>query len=752
MVVSVGPEFDEYPEGLVRHFCLGTGVLREKRVIHPLGKSVNNNRIGIRSISLAVVFLSLLGLASAAPLSYVPQRLMQPDGTFLECFASGDEYYNWLHDQLGYTIVQNPVTGYYVYALPGKRSLTPSALVPGRDNPALLGVDPWLAIPASAAEERRAAWIAALPGSPANAPTLGSFTNIAIFIRFSDESKFTDTYSKYELMFNDQTVGTSSLYNYYREVSYGGVSITTNLYPVPSGGTTVISYQDSHPRGYYQPYNATSNPIGYQGGDDGSERTTREHALLKAAVDSIGPFVPASVNLDSDNDGRVDNVVFIVRGSPTGWSSLLWPHQWVLYSVTATINGKRVYAYNLQLESSISVGVLCHEMGHSLGMPDLYHYNSTPVTPIGSWDIMATSTSTPMHMGAYMKYKYGKWIPSPPILAVPGTYSIKPLTSSTGNVYRILSPYSSSEYFVLEYRKKVGIFERSLPGEGLLVYRINSTRSGNAQGPPDELYIYRPGGTTTVNGTLSSAAFSSEAERTGINDETNPSTFLTSGAPGGLALSSVGTRGDSITFVLGVPVTAVVDSFTALYVRPDSILVSWIARAQYRSLGFALELSDSTPTGYLPVAGSSMNGGGTTATSIWYSFVDRLNPGKKYYRIKEIDSSSAVRYSSKVAAVNFPAAAVSEAMPLPYRFEVLQNYPNPFNPKTVVSYQLPVVSEVRLVVYDLLGREVSVLVNEKQPAGSYSVTFQAGGLASGMYLYRMTAGEFHQTHTMLLLK
>jgi hypothetical protein len=355
-------------------------------------------------------------------------------------------------------------------------------------------------------------------------------------------------------------------------------------------------------------------------------------------------------------------------------------------------------------------------------------------------------------MGAYLKYKYGKWISSPPSLAVPGTYSIKPVTSPTGNLYKVPSPYSTSEYFVLEYRKKVGIFERSLPGEGLLVYRINSTRNGNAQGPPDELYIYRPGGTATVNGTLSSAAFSSEAARTSINDETNPSTFLTSGSPGGLAVSNVGTRGDSITFVLGVPVTAVIDSFTALYVRPDSILVSWVARAQYRSLRLELEVSDSTPAGYLPVAGSSMNGGGTTSSSLRYSFVDRLNPGKRYYRIREVDSSSAVRYSSKVAVVNFPTAAVAEAGPLPDRFAVLQNYPNPFNPKTVVSYQLSVVSEVRLEVYDILGREVATLVNEKKPAGRYQVTFDGTRVSSGVYFYRLTAGRYVESRRMLLIK
>jgi M6 family metalloprotease-like protein len=460
-----------------------------------------------RVYALALLTIVVSSGVAAAPLRFVPQRVMQPDGAILECFASGDEYYNWLHDELGYTIVQNPSTGYYVYALPGKGGLSPSSLIPGRGNPALLGVEPWLMIPAEEIIARREASLAAVPGPVVNAPTLGSFTNIVIFIRFSDETEFADTYSKYTQMFNDSAAGKSSQFTYFREVSYGAVSIPTNLYPVPDSGTTAWSYQDSHPRGYYQPYDSTTNPLGYQGGDNGSERTQREHALLKAAVDSVGRFVPASVNLDTDNDSRVDNVVFIVRGSPTGWSSLLWPHKWSLYTVTANINGKRVYSYNLQLQSSINVGVLCHEMYHSLGAPDLYHYTSSAVTPVGSWDIMATSPSTPMHMGAYMKYKYGGWISSPRLISSPGTYWLNPVTSSAGNLCKVASPYSATEFFVLEYRKKVGIFERSLPGEGLLVYRINSARNGNANGPPDEIYIYRPNGTATVNGTLSSAAF-----------------------------------------------------------------------------------------------------------------------------------------------------------------------------------------------------------------------------------------------------
>jgi len=152
-------------------------------------------------------------------------------------------------------------------------------------------------------------------------------------------------------------------------------------------------------------------------------------------------------------------------------------------------------------------------------------------------------------MGAFMKYKYGGWIPSIPVITNNGTYSLNTLTSSTGQCYRINSPSSSTEYFVVEYRRKTGTFENSLPGSGLLVYRINTTvGDGNAEGPPDEVYIYRPGGTTTANGTISSAHFSSAVGRTAINSSTNPTPFLTSGAAGGLDLSAIGAAGTTISF------------------------------------------------------------------------------------------------------------------------------------------------------------------------------------------------------------
>jgi hypothetical protein len=89
---------------------------------------------------------------------------------------------------------------------------------------------------------------------------------------------------------------------------------------------------------------------------------------------------------------------------------------------------------------------------------------------------------------------------------------------------------------------------------------------------------------------------------------------------------------------------------------------------------------------------------------------------------------------------------------LPSTPQLLQNYPNPFNPTTAIRYQLSAVSDVKLVVYDILGREVAELVNERKAPGSYEVRFDATGLASGIYLYRLTAGSFVRVRKMVLVR
>jgi hypothetical protein len=89
---------------------------------------------------------------------------------------------------------------------------------------------------------------------------------------------------------------------------------------------------------------------------------------------------------------------------------------------------------------------------------------------------------------------------------------------------------------------------------------------------------------------------------------------------------------------------------------------------------------------------------------------------------------------------------------LPEDFGLSQNYPNPFNPTTTISYQLPVDAHVTLVVSDIMGREVATLVNGQEEAGYKSVTFDASHLASGIYLYRLQAGNFVESKKLMLMK
>jgi hypothetical protein len=88
----------------------------------------------------------------------------------------------------------------------------------------------------------------------------------------------------------------------------------------------------------------------------------------------------------------------------------------------------------------------------------------------------------------------------------------------------------------------------------------------------------------------------------------------------------------------------------------------------------------------------------------------------------------------------------------PESFNLHQNYPNPFNPTTTIKYQIPELSFVMLKVYDVTGNEISTLVNEKKPAGSYTVEFDAIGLPSGVYFYKLLASSFFETKKMILMK
>ncbi|MBW6499016.1 MAG: M6 family metalloprotease domain-containing protein [Bacteroidales bacterium] len=500
------------------------------------------------AVLLLAVFLPLQLLA--AYVENLPQKVVQPDGSVLELLASGDEFFNYLHDANGYTIIQG-ADGYYYYAIRESEKVIPSPFRVDSHDPVALGLEKRVMISPELYRKRLEDFNMHVDKS-AKAPHTGDMVNLVIYIRFSDDDEFTTPRSTFDDYFNKPQG--PSLRHYFQEVSYGQLEIESHHFP-ESEMNVNLSYQSPQPRSYFQPQSET-NPNGYDpniptnNGTNPNGRTYREQSLLVAAVLAVSQEIPLDLNLDADGDGRVDNVSFIIRGQQDGWNNLLWAHRWVLWSQVVNINGKRVYDYTFQPQTQSGVNVLCHEMFHALGAPDLYHYNSTGFTPVGPWDLMHSGF---VHMGAYMKWKYAgqQWVTDIPTISDPGTYTLNPLTSPENNVFRINSINSDDEFFVVEYRKRGGHYETNIPGEGLLVYRINPLAgNGNAQGPPDEVYLFRPNGSMQSDGNVLQAHLSEQVGRTEFSDNTNPHAFLSNNLPGEILITNISAAGETISFDL----------------------------------------------------------------------------------------------------------------------------------------------------------------------------------------------------------
>ncbi|MBT7043844.1 MAG: M6 family metalloprotease domain-containing protein, partial [Gammaproteobacteria bacterium] len=504
---------------------------------------MNNSFYKSIIISLLTTFIGIILSINSygAYLRNIPMKMTQPDGTIINCFATGDEFYNWLHDADNHTIIRNPATGYLVYAVIEEGKLIPSDFVVGEVNPADVGIEPGLNVFPEISQLKSTG----IEGIQ-NAPKTGILNNIVLFIRFLDQAEYTEPISNYDDMFNGNSF---SLQGYFNEVSAGQLNISSTYYPAPNNNI-VVSYQDQFNRNYYEVYDSITNPAGYS---TSAERTVREHTLLENAVNSLKIQIEGSgLDFDSDNDGYVDNICFIVQGSPAGWSELLWPHKWALYSKNVFISGARVWEFNFQLSDVTEVSVLCHEMFHTLGAPDLYHYNGDGLNPVAGWDLMAYDYA--QHMTTWMKHKYGQWFNTVPEITANGTYKLPAVSDSPFACFKIPVPESTTEFFMVEYRRKTGYDANlfSTYDEGLLVYRVNTLFEGNAGGPPDELYVLRPEVTdTTLNGYWPDAALSADQNRTILNDNSDPLPILSDSTVTSLSIYDVGLVGDSIEFKVG---------------------------------------------------------------------------------------------------------------------------------------------------------------------------------------------------------
>ena len=125
-----------------------------------------------------------------------------------------------------------------------------------------------------------------------------------------------------------------------------------------------------------------------------------------------------------------------------------------------------------------------------------------------------------------------------------------------------------------------------------------------------------------------------------------------------------------------------------------------------------------------------------------------------YYRLKQVGDNIETKYSQLRNVQIEPVTGIDDpdGNEIPTGYSLLQNYPNPFNPTTIVKYNIVKNENVSLKVYDVLGREVKILVNEMQLPGKYEVEMNGSGLSSGVYIYRLQAGDFISSRKMVLLK
>lgn len=198
------------------------------------------------------------------------------------------------------------------------------------------------------------------------------------------------------------------------------------------------------------------------------------------------------------------------------------------------------------------------------------------------------------------------------------------------------------------------------------------------------------------------------------------------------------------------PLPVQLASFTASVINGNSVRLDWRTLSEVNNYGFEVQRAMNAPSGFVSLSGSFVPGHGTTNEPQVYSYTDMNVPaGRFYYRLKQIDLDGSLHFSEPISVDVLTGVGENE---LPATFELKQNYPNPFNPATTIEFGVAKAGFVSLKVYNMLGEEVATLVSEELREGSYRRVFDASGLASGVYMYKLSTGSFVQTRKLVLTK
>ncbi|MCL2202981.1 MAG: S-layer homology domain-containing protein [Defluviitaleaceae bacterium] len=505
------------------------------------------------TVLILVAFILFVPAVHAAPLFNVPMRMTQPDGSVLYAYASGDEFFNYLHDSQGNILLQHPRTGFWVYAdtdtggllvasnrvaLSGGRYLDGDSRARTARPIASAGITTSdidfranahliqrLDAPPRPGEGRIAPVDFALDVASGvsglrAAPITGTMQNIVVLITFADEDNTISPalYSAIQDRFN----GPSQSLRHFMDFASGG-EFAINSTLVGLNNATALMYRDTQPRGFFMPYHTTENPNGFQQHGEGFDRG---QAMLARAINAISTstLLPGASQLDTLHPGFIDSVTFIITGAqvPNTWGTFLWPHQYTLHRTPAFIGGLQVWNYSLVLLGDapdfphLTRSVIVHEQMHILGVPDFYRYTPAVGHPVGFWDVMSVSHDALFQSSnRHIMRRYLGWGDPPAEITAGGNFTVYARgTPGATTAFAIPLAYFPEQFILLEYLSygNPSYFDNfgrdSLSGglelyqPGLVISRINTAFSGNANMGfaifntiEDEVYIFRPGTT-----------------------------------------------------------------------------------------------------------------------------------------------------------------------------------------------------------------------------------------------------------------
>ncbi len=260
---------------------------------------------------------------------------------------------------------------------------------------------------------------------------------------------------------------------------------------------------------------------------------------------------------------------------------------------------------------------------------------------------------------------------------------------------------------------------------------INGTSNGWTISTSGKIYQTTDGGVSWTQQTSPTTAqlygifFTSVSNGTIVGDATSGTSAIVTTTNGGLPVELA--------------------SFSASVVNGTSVNLTWKTDTEVNNYGFNVERS-STNSGWQKIG--FVAGSGNSNSPKNYSFADNPTGGTSFrYRLKQIDVNGDFKYYDAVSVNLTPSTQA----------QLLQNSPNPFNPSTTIKFYIPNTSDVTIKIYDILGREITTLINQQTTAGYHNVYWngrdsRGEDVASGVYLYRLTAGSFSETKKMNLLK